>query len=109
MSPHQRASRPVGHRGAVAPTAVPALKAGLAHQPGDPGPSALVTALLEHGVDARDSVASPGVRMDLGDLRGQLGVADGAGTGLAVAAGVEGATGDLAGHVEAVVLPCLSA
>jgi hypothetical protein len=46
-------------------------------------------------MDTRGSVASPRVGVDLGDLVGQPGIADGTGTGFAAAAGVEGGTGDL--------------
>lgn len=47
---------------------VQALKAGLAHQPGDSTAAAQVTVTAKYRVDTRGSVASAGVRVDLGDL-----------------------------------------
>ncbi|GLW55108.1 hypothetical protein Kpho01_31190 [Kitasatospora phosalacinea] len=76
-----------------------------------PAPSAPLAALPEPGVDAWGPVASPGVRVDLGGLLGQRGVADGAGSALAVAAGAEGGTETgSSSHVRPTLSPaCFSA
>jgi len=114
MSPHQRASSPVGSGwksrpmrsgrvtapgsgdgGQVPSSAVWACQAGRPHQPGDTAAPARGAVAPKSGVDAWRTVGSPRPGVDGGDLPGQLGVADRAGAGRAGTAGVVGGSGDL--------------
>lgn len=85
----------VGDRRQLPSPAVLALQSGSAHQPGDAAAPAVLALPLKDGVDARDPVGPARPIVDLGDLLGQLGVADRSRAGLAGAAGVEGGSGDL--------------
>lgn len=55
-------------------SAVSALQSGGPHQPCDTTAAAPGTLALERGMHARGPVGSARLRMDLGDLLGQLGI-----------------------------------